>query len=326
MADCSTIQEQQDSTDDKIVSDEEAKEQSIFCQVLPGQNAPDLGFFISKVNAERAGFRPGKRWIEHVFRMQNGNSESGYLCSAPKISIVHFTPLMMFFRDSGYFAQLFNTDVYRAPENAGKFFLRTRFLLYFLDEDNTLLSEEPIAYSATKSFGSVFGQKLSQYRKEVKAFMQKEENDPKLNPNRFVHALWTWQLVLTGTLKGNENKAWACDIERYTQISQENYDFLFLGNNEKLASVVKKIKSAYDDNLDFPEQYKTYQKDSGQSYSPDQQVQGQPQPQPQGQEPSYTPNNQFGDLPPVAVQPAFAASANPSPPAQKEADFDDIPF
>jgi hypothetical protein len=140
-----------------------------YLQMLNQQDPGQAGFFITTENAEAVEFRPGAGWEAHTTRFQSGETAAGYRSLSVRMLVLRKSALMMFNRDSGDYIDLYR----KAGYDRATMVLKTRYLVYLLDESNQLLHEQPLLFTTKGAMCGDFGEVYQRFRREMsRAFGQ----------------------------------------------------------------------------------------------------------------------------------------------------------
>jgi hypothetical protein len=216
-----------------------------FAQVINGNSGDptDSGIFILKAEADKVGFEPDARWTEYEHSFAGSKEKSlGYMSQNPRILIVRSGGLAMFWRENGKFDGYYKHELYNKNNHS----LKTRYLIYFIGEDGSLLHEEPMQFTPKGVFGATFGEKLKAFRE---AFSKNI-----LSGQKRIGEFWAFTVFdfsITPAEKGvGNNKKWCATVSNFLFPSEKNIAQVFVGNPQ----VKARIKEVYALN----EGFKTY--------------------------------------------------------------------
>lgn len=219
---------------------EGAVEHAPFMQVVNGNtaNAKDFGLFILENEAKKVNFKPAAGWQEYEkYFGSNTEASKGYVCRTPRLLIVRSGPLSMYSREGEYLG-VYDKEVKESLNPI----LKTRYLVYVLDEENKPLHTDPITFTAKGAFGGSFGSAYKQYKSDVEALLNQRRTGE-------FWAYCVFQFEIKPAQKGKPpSTAWVSSVQGYTKPSNDNFESLFVGLNPELKT---QIKAVYDSNVNF---------------------------------------------------------------------------
>ncbi|MBE9180260.1 hypothetical protein IQ268_16985 [Oculatella sp. LEGE 06141] len=195
-----------------------------YMQVLNDQDPDKSGFFLTLENADKCGFIPGEDWRPHSNFFRSGDSSEGYIASTGRFLILRQSPLLMFEREGDRFVDVFD----RAKYDNATIVLKTRYLVYLVNQQRQLLHEKPLQLTTKGSFCGVFGEVHQRFRALMSGAYKQANNNNKDRSDRFF-ALSILAVQLSPKLKGGKKKAWVCDISNFAEPTAENWRSLFVG-------------------------------------------------------------------------------------------------
>lgn len=152
----------------------------------------------------------------------------GLLIHHPRLIILAQSPMLMFERESGLNLGVYNAERYR--QSKGSIVIKTKYLVYFVDEFNQLRHKLPMQLTMKGAAGASFGEHLIKFRLELeKAFAVAHNQQVKRKSLEF-HAMGVFCIRTEPQIKGEGQKAgWVCSTVNHEQPTPENYCSYFVG-------------------------------------------------------------------------------------------------
>jgi Family of unknown function (DUF5895) len=214
-----------------------------YLQMLNHQDPGKAGFFITTENAEAVKFRPGAAWETHTTTFQSGETATGYRSLSLRMVVLRRSALMMFDRDSGDYIDLYRKTAY----DRATMVLKTRYLVYLVDESNQLLHEQPLLFTTKGAMCGDFGDVYQRFRREMSRAFGQARGTHKPRGDKFL-ALSVLQMTVRPELKGREKKSWVCSIAAVNRPTPETWMAVFVGYDE---ATKLKVYGAFEDWVDF---------------------------------------------------------------------------
>jgi hypothetical protein len=125
--------------------------------------------------------------------------------------------------------------------------LKTRYLVFLLDEAHQPLHEQPLLLTAKGSFCGDLGDVYQKFWREMSRAFGQARNTHKPRGDKFL-ALSVLEMTVQPKLKGAEKKSWVCSIIEANHPTPETWMASFVGYDE----VTKlKVYAAFDEWEDF---------------------------------------------------------------------------
>lgn len=145
-----------------------------FCQAERGSEGEGAGIFITDLQATAVGFGKSVEvtetsgWVRHR-KMFNGAKDitEGWLAEKPRMIILLSSPLAMFQRETGKYIGVYDDMKYKA--NSSIYVLKTKYLVFFVNNENKILHETPLQLTAKGVFGGSFGDVVKKFKKQFLA-------------------------------------------------------------------------------------------------------------------------------------------------------------
>ena len=215
-------------------------EHAPFMQVVNGNTAAakDFGLFILETEAKKVDFQPRAGWKEHEkYFGSNTEPSKGYICQKPRLLLVRSGPLSMYTVDGEYLG-VYDQEV-RANLNP---ILKTRYLVYILDEANKPLHSKPITFTAKGAFGGSFGAAYKQFKLDVESVLNQRRTGE-------FWAYCVFEFEIKPVQKGKApSMAWVSSVTNVTKPTIDTLSSLFVGLDKELKA---QIKEAYESNPNF---------------------------------------------------------------------------
>ncbi len=199
-----------------------------YAQVLNEKSTSDSGFFITTDNLATADWQLPQNQQFHQQTWHSGEKTMGLLIHHPRLIILAQSPMLMFERSSGLNLGVYNAERYR--QSKASIVLKTKYLVYFVDENNQLRHQLPMQLTMKGAAGASFGEHLIKFRLELeKAFAVAHHQQIKRKSAEF-HAMGIFCIQTEPQIKGEGKKAgWVCSTVNHEQPTQENYCSYFVG-------------------------------------------------------------------------------------------------
>lgn len=220
---------QSTSIDNEFLSSEFDEEITLFpyAQVINEKRKSDCGFFITVDNMSAADWILATDQQYHTATWGNGEETQGLLIQNPRLIILLQSPLLMFERSTGLNLGAYESNYYR--RNKSTVVLKTKYLVYFVDEQNQPRHTIPMQLTMKGAAGASFGEHLIQFRLELeKAFALAHKKAVQRKNSRF-HVMGVFCIQTEPQLRGDEQKAWVCATSGHEQPTQENWLNYFVG-------------------------------------------------------------------------------------------------
>jgi hypothetical protein len=214
-----------------------------YIQLLNQRDVSKAGFFITIENAEAVQFQPSDEWKKHTTTFQNGDTAEGYRCLSARLLVLRRSALLMFDRDSGDYLGLYQKDGY----DRNVMVLKTRYLVFLLDEAHQPLHEQPLLLTAKGSFCGDLGDVYQKFRQEMSRAFGQARNTHKPRGDKFM-ALSVMALTLKPELKGREKRSWVCGIETVNHPTAEDWTAHFVGYDDRVKGLVYR---SFEEWVDF---------------------------------------------------------------------------
>jgi hypothetical protein len=222
-----------------------------YIQLLNQQDVSKAGFFITIENAEAVQFQPSAEWQKHTTTFQNGDTAKGYRCLSARLLVLRRSPLLMFdglrptvgHRDSGDYLGLYQ----KAGYDRNVMVLKTRYLVFLLDEQHQPLHEQPLLLTAKGSFCGDLGDVYQKFRREMSRAFGQARNTHKPRGDKFM-ALSVMALTLKPELKGREKRSWVCGIDTVNHPTAEDWMAHFVGYDDRVKAQVYR---SFEEWVDF---------------------------------------------------------------------------
>jgi hypothetical protein len=216
-----------------------------FAQVLNEKHKSESGFFVSVENLGAADWQLPSEQQFHSATWRSGEQTQGILIPNPRLLVLAHSPLFMSERATGLNLGAYDSEYYR--QHKQEVVLKTKYLVYFVDEQNQLLHNLPMQLTMKGAAGATFGEHLLKFRTELeKAFAVVHKKPLQRKSDRF-HALGVFCIETEPQLKGNEQKNWVCTIIKHEQPTLDNWLNYFLG----FTPLKERILADVDNNVDF---------------------------------------------------------------------------
>lgn len=249
----------------EFAADTEDKKEYPYCQILNDKR--DFGLFVPLAEAHKASFVRSYLNVDNVIKHQSsvGNELEGVLFKAPKMSVLHETPLLMRVRtdesDSNGKLYKFDKDYYSANKHIkyrqqgrkeqAKVSTLQRWLIYLYDQNNDLLHEHPLLLTLKARMSVELGKNgFQQLKNQFNRFFW--EGQSKTGTGRF-NALIMFEPRFTTKLVGEVDKSLACCLEGYQEITKENHEDYFIGFHDDTKQYLYEQFAKYSDFVEFPE-------------------------------------------------------------------------
>lgn len=217
-----------------------------FAQVINDKHKDNCGFFITVDNLGAADWQLAAEQQYHTTIWQTGEEAQGLLIQSPRLLILAQSPLMMFERSTRQSLGVFNIDYYRNARATT--LLKTKYLVYFVDQDNQLRHQLPMQLTLKGANGASFGEHLRSFRSELEAAFALACDRPKQRRSDKFHALGVFCARTEPQLKGEgQESAWICATTSHEKPSAENFLSYFVG----FTPLKHKILSEVEQNTNF---------------------------------------------------------------------------
>ncbi|KAM3090900.1 DUF5895 domain-containing protein [Phormidesmis sp. 146-12] len=214
-----------------------------YLQMLNQSDPNQAGFFLLE-NAEEVGFAdPTGEWTSHTTRFSSGSTAEGYRSLTAQFLILRRSPLMMFEKESGNFIGVYSQQDY----NRDAMILKTRYLVYLVNQQKQLLHQSPLLFTTKTTFCSSFGEATGTFRREMSKAYAQATGAKKARSDRFL-ALSIFAVQVQPELKGKKAKSWVCSVADYGKPIAQNWQNFFVGYDETLK---EKILSEFEEWADF---------------------------------------------------------------------------
>lgn len=198
-----------------------------FAQVLNEKRKSDCGFFITVDNLGAADWQLQQHQQFHTATWGSGEESEGLLIQSPRLIILAQSPLFMVERSTGLNLGAYDPDFYRRAKS--DMVLKTKYLVYFVDDQNQLRHSVPMQLTMKGAPGASFGDHLRLFRLELeKAFAVAHKQPVKRKSARF-HAMGVFCIQTEPQQRGEEQKAWVCTTVSHDQPTQSNWLNYFVG-------------------------------------------------------------------------------------------------
>lgn len=215
-------------------------EHAPFMQVINGNTAAakDFGLFILETEAKKIDFQPRAGWKEHEkYFGSNTEPSKGYICQKPRLLLVRSGPLSMYTVEGEYLG-VYDHEI---RQNLNPI-LKTRYLVYILDENNKPLHNKPVTFTAKGAFGGSFGSSYKQFKTDVEAVLNQRRTGE-------FWAYCVFEFEIKPVQKGKApSMAWVSSVQNVTKPTVDNMSYLFVGLDKDLKA---QIKEAYESNPNF---------------------------------------------------------------------------
>lgn len=205
--------------------------------VLHDQEINQSGFFLTKKDALRVGFQESADWTEHETNF-SGQNTSGYRSNKGRFIILRRTPRMMFRKYENKEWEFIGRWNHRTYDPA-LMTIKTRYLLYIVNQQHQLLHQHPLCFTTTGSLSGSFGDHYTQFRAEMCRSFGMTRGE------RFF-ALSVLSMKLEPRLRGKKRKSWVSSVVDH-QVPQP-WEQSFIGHDNELRN---KLMSEFNSHADF---------------------------------------------------------------------------
>lgn len=217
-----------------------------FAQIINDKYKSQCGFFISTDNLSQADFQIPDDAEYHTVVWGSGERSQGLLIDSPRLLVIRSTPLYMEERSTGLYLGGYDAGIYRYRRQ--DIVLKTKYLIFFVSEDNQLLHSIPMQLTMKGVAGATFGEHLSKFRSELEQAFAVAYGVRVARKNEKFHAHGVFHLTTAPEQRGDEYKVWVCVTTGHEQPTQDNWRSLFVGYNSDIKDVVTRT---YEASADF---------------------------------------------------------------------------
>ena len=211
-------------------------------QVLHNEDPDKAGFFLTSDNIETASIKITSNWRTHKAKFKSGetnratgkfeaNTSEGVIFNQARMLVLRSGELAMYTKRSGNTSESYlgRFDYATYQEQKSGLVLKTKYLIYLLSEDNQLLHESPLQFTANGVFGATFSEHLKAFQSELQKCYGKRRGDKFLINGVFV-------VNTASELRGSPpDTAWVTVAESHDVPIKDNWKSeYFLGYDEVL--------------------------------------------------------------------------------------------
>jgi len=198
-----------------------------FAQVLNDKRKSDCGFFITADNLMAADWQFPDEQRFHTVTWGSGEEEDGLLIHNPRLIILSQSPLLMYERSTDLNIGIYDPNYYR--RNKKDVLLKSKYLIYFLDESNQPRHTTPMQLTLKSTVGATFGEHLQKFRMELEKAFAVAHKQPVRRKNNKFHAMGVFCIETEPQLKGDDQKSWACITINHEKPTEDNWLNYFVG-------------------------------------------------------------------------------------------------
>ena len=159
-------------------------------QVLHNEDPDKAGFFLTSDNVEASSIKIPDNWRTHKARFKSGetnratgkfeaNTSEGVIFTQARMLILRSGELAMYTKRIGSTPESYlgRFDYATYQEQKSGLTLKTKYLIYLLSDDNKLLHESPLQFTAKGVFGATFSEHLKAFQSELQKCYGKQRGD-----------------------------------------------------------------------------------------------------------------------------------------------------
>ncbi len=220
-----------------------------YAQFINPVRSSNWGIGIKTDIAEMADFNIIKGWdiVEHEF--DDGNKTNLIISQSPRVLVLHRSPALM---ASGKIVKPYNREFYteaneKARNDDEKWKAFSYLVVFFVDENNNLLSETPFRLRCSGQAGASFTKNYSNWNNQqsfcytfLKVYQQLTGDRTAKNQLFYSHCVYVPTLAKDKAVHGITGKSsWACLTKGFLEPTEKNIKSLIILNNSETSQKIK---------------------------------------------------------------------------------------